>query len=78
MRPGSYLEVAELLPWPLGEEAGVRRHCELPLLLVICELPATSELNCRPWTSSIYRAARACEGLFGSLVTPKIHVTSNV
>jgi hypothetical protein len=29
---GSYLEVAELLPWPLGEEAGVRRHCELPLL----------------------------------------------
>jgi hypothetical protein len=26
-----YLEVTELLPRPLGEEAGVRRHCELVL-----------------------------------------------
>lgn len=33
-----YLEVAELLPWPLGEEAGVRRHCKVPLPLLPCDL----------------------------------------
>lgn len=53
-----YLEVAELLPWPLGEEPGVRRHCELATALCgqVRERytpffsAASSELAC-PWTS---------------------------